>query len=96
MNVIDILKAGLVFTKEVFTLRKKLWGPRRTGAVNFDILINLKKKALINECVLINYIFSVTLKFQTCCIMGQWGEFTNPSTNDGKCFLFYVNSSLHS
>ena len=41
MNTMDFLNTGLVFTPELFILCKNIWGPKGTGAVNFDLLLYL-------------------------------------------------------
>ena len=35
----NFLNTSIIFTTEVFILCKKVWRPRRPGAVNFDILV---------------------------------------------------------
>ena len=36
-NIIKFLNTGLIFTPEVFILRKKVWGPIGLRALDFDI-----------------------------------------------------------
>ena len=37
INIVIFLNAGLIFTAEVFIVRKKVWEPTGPGVVNFDI-----------------------------------------------------------
>ena len=37
INIVIFLNAGLIFTPEVFIVRKKVWEPTGPGVVNFDI-----------------------------------------------------------
>ena len=43
INAIDFSDTGLIFTSEVFTLCKDIWGPRGPGTANFDMLIPFLK-----------------------------------------------------
>ena len=43
INAIDFSDTGLIFTSEVFTLCKDIWGPRGPGTANFDMLITFSK-----------------------------------------------------
>ena len=37
INIMNFLKTGLIFTPKVFVLSEKLWGPRRSLAMDFDV-----------------------------------------------------------
>ena len=37
INIMNFLKTGLIFTPKVFVLCEKLWGPRRSLAMDFDV-----------------------------------------------------------
>ena len=37
INIMNFLKTGLIFTLKVFVLCEKLWGPRRSLAMDFDV-----------------------------------------------------------
>ena len=42
----SFLNTGLIFTREVFILFKKVWRPRGPGSVKFDIPVGFVKLSL--------------------------------------------------
>ena len=41
INIMKCLNTGFIFTPEVFSLCKKVWGPRGLRAVDFDIPLTI-------------------------------------------------------